>query len=251
VLDHLALHDQATTPLAVAAAPRVVVDRDGRGAVRMSIGASATPFYVVLGRGFDERWTATVDGVSLGSPIVVDGYSVGWRLDAGPARVVSARYGPQRWMDVGIAVTAVVLVGCLIGVLWPRRRRSRARAPAAYAEPPRLSTQSRPLGRTVLPRLGLVLAAWLLAGPLATSVVLVGCLLDVVRPVRGSWLIAAGSALLVLTPVAYLVGNISRFRGGVTPELVLGNRWPHWLGLAAVFALTAGVLRDVDGGRAR
>jgi hypothetical protein len=37
----------------------------------------------------------------------------------------------------------------------------------------------------------------------------------------------------------------------VTPVLVLANRWPHWLALGALLALTAGVLRDVDRGRPR
>jgi len=61
---------------------------------------------------------------------------------------------------------------------------------------------------------------------------------------RAAWLLATAAGLMAASPIAYLVGNAGRL-DAVTPELVLGNRWPHWLAAAALAALAAGVARDI------
>ena len=70
----------------------------------------------MLGQGFDPRWSATMDGRPLGPPVLLDGYSVGWRVDApGPHRF-TITYGPQRAaVAAGLAsLAALVLVLVLL-----------------------------------------------------------------------------------------------------------------------------------------
>jgi arabinofuranan 3-O-arabinosyltransferase len=93
-----------------------------RTAATVQTAAAAGPWYLVLGQGFDRRWSATMDGRPLGPPVLLDGYSVGWRVDApGPHRF-SITYTPQR---VGIAASlaslAALLVVMLLLVGRPRR----------------------------------------------------------------------------------------------------------------------------------
>ena len=38
-------------------------------------GPATGPYTLLIGQGYDPRWTATMDGVDLGRPQVVDGYS--------------------------------------------------------------------------------------------------------------------------------------------------------------------------------
>ena len=105
-----------------------------RTAVTVHTTAAAGPWYLVLGQGFDPRWSATMDGRPLGRPVLVDGYSVGWRVDApGPHRFTIS-YGPQRaGAAAGLAsLAALVLVVVLLvgrsrrapGAVGPFRRAS-------------------------------------------------------------------------------------------------------------------------------
>jgi arabinofuranan 3-O-arabinosyltransferase len=94
-------------------------------------GAAAGPYYLLAGQGYDRRWRATMDGRPLGPPMLLDGYSVGWRVtDPGPHRL-EVVFGPQRaavWALgaslAGLAVIALLLVG-LPGrrPRWPAWRR--------------------------------------------------------------------------------------------------------------------------------
>jgi arabinofuranan 3-O-arabinosyltransferase len=101
-------------------------------------GAAADPYYLVTGQGYDRRWRATMDGRDLGPPLLLDGYSVGWRItDPRPHRFEVA-FGPQRaarWAllasAAGLVLVAVLLTGWRPGrrwaglpERWPRRRRA-------------------------------------------------------------------------------------------------------------------------------
>jgi arabinofuranan 3-O-arabinosyltransferase len=51
-----------------------------------------------------------MDGALLGPPILVDGYSVGWIIrDPGPHSFV-VWFGPQRFMNISLAVSMLALV---------------------------------------------------------------------------------------------------------------------------------------------
>ena len=67
-----------------------VVSQDDTGAT-VTVKATGSPFWLVLGESVDRGWTASVDGgPSLGSPTLVDGFANGWRID--PAAVKRATH---------------------------------------------------------------------------------------------------------------------------------------------------------------
>jgi hypothetical protein len=121
-------------------------------------GAASTPYYLVVGQGYDRRWRASMDGRPLGPPLLLDGYSVGWRVtDLGPHRFEVA-FGPQRAAAWSLAASAagLALVALLLaGVRPPRpllaagRRARGALRPAAG----RLGRVAQRLGNLRLPRL--------------------------------------------------------------------------------------------------
>jgi arabinofuranan 3-O-arabinosyltransferase len=83
-------------------------------AVRLRTAATGSPYFVVAGTGFDARWRASADGVDLGPPLLLDGYSAGWRVADGAAHVVAIRYGPARAAAWAAALSAAGLVSCVL-----------------------------------------------------------------------------------------------------------------------------------------
>ncbi|HET7519746.1 MAG TPA: hypothetical protein VFN05_19050, partial [Actinomycetes bacterium] len=125
----------ASRPAPPAPTAVAVTDRSGAG-MTIRTGAAAGPYYLVTGQGYDRRWRATMDGRDLGPPLLLDGYSGGWRItDPRPHRFEVA-FGPQRaarWAllasAAGLVLVAVLLTGWRPGrrwaglrERWPRRR---------------------------------------------------------------------------------------------------------------------------------
>jgi len=101
-----------------------VTDRSPAG-MTIRAGAASGPWYLVAGHGYDRRWKATMDGRPLGPPLLLDGYSVGWRItDPRPHRFEVA-FAPQRTARWAFAVSAaaLVLVAALLAGWRPGRVR--------------------------------------------------------------------------------------------------------------------------------
>lgn len=94
-------------------ARRVVVDAPGGG-------------WLVGGDGFDERWTATLDGRPLGPPVMVDTQTA-WRLPNGSERSVALVYGPAKPFRIAQWITAAAVGACVLIVVAPLRGRRRDR----------------------------------------------------------------------------------------------------------------------------
>ncbi|MGQ0433344.1 MAG: hypothetical protein ACT452_13150, partial [Microthrixaceae bacterium] len=82
------------------------------------------PFWLVLAESSNAGWTAQVGGATVGERQLVDGYANGWLVT--PARSgtlsITLRWGPQRLVWVGFAVSALAVLACAT-VLWRTRRR--------------------------------------------------------------------------------------------------------------------------------
>jgi hypothetical protein len=126
---------------------------------------------------------------------------------------------------------------CLGLALWPWRRPD-PRLATAVARPRHLSRR-----RDAVRWAAVVVLAWLLGGVVVGAAALMVAAVHVWRTVPPRGVLLLGVVLLALTPVAFLVGNASRW-GDVTPRLVLDNPWPGWLGGCALMLLCVGVWRQ-------
>ncbi len=112
-------------------------------ATRMSLAipgirSTTAPFELVLGQSINAGWKAEVGGHVLGTPVLIDGFANGWRVD--PAAVSSGIHGgsllvtlvwtPQQAVDVALVVSALGLILCLVLVFVPLRRTRRRRKAA-------------------------------------------------------------------------------------------------------------------------
>ncbi len=79
------------------------------------------PYYLVLGQGFDPRWQASMDGTSLGRPILVDGYSTAWMVTSPGHHTFTVTFAPQHSMNLSMGVSLLALAGSVLLIL-PRRR---------------------------------------------------------------------------------------------------------------------------------
>jgi len=101
--------------------PRVNVVNSSPTSVTVATEAARGPYYLVLGQGFDERWRATMDGRPLGPPVLVDGYSTGWRIPNAGAHVITMRFTPQRWATASLVASLLALALAVGLALRPRR----------------------------------------------------------------------------------------------------------------------------------
>ena len=87
--------------------------------------------WLVLGQSHNDGWSASVDGVDLGDPVLIDGFANGWRLPAGDERSVDLRWTPQRLVDwalwMSLFAAAVVVWLALRGSLRPDESVARRR----------------------------------------------------------------------------------------------------------------------------
>lgn len=106
-------------------APAIAVHPRG-GGYDVDVRDAEGPFYLVIGQTADPGWRATIDGMELGPPLVLDGYSAGWRIERTGSFQVSVRYAPQGSYRTGLLVSAVALAAALaVGARTVARRRNR------------------------------------------------------------------------------------------------------------------------------
>jgi hypothetical protein len=122
----------------VTPSPTVDVLHQTSTSIRLAVegvgGADRAPLNLVLGESINAGWHATVvGGASLGTPVLMDGFANGWRLDPStlpPSAVhdgtitVVLSWAPQRQVDLALVVSALAIVACVVlAVVDPRRRR--------------------------------------------------------------------------------------------------------------------------------
>ena len=124
--------DVAGTPAPITAAG--APSRESGAAVRVTsstpdsyhlkVRTDGTPFWLVLGQSQNDGWEATVNGKSLGTSHLVNGFANGWTVRPGEAGTVDIvlRWTPQRAVWIGLAVSGLAIVACLVLVLVPGRR---------------------------------------------------------------------------------------------------------------------------------
>ncbi|MGQ0830308.1 MAG: hypothetical protein ACT4OV_01385, partial [Microthrixaceae bacterium] len=155
-LDRLVLSSGPDGRPATLAARGTQADRSG-ATVRVRQGSSSRldlvvrtdgrPFWLVLGQSSSSGWKASTAEGSLGGRRLVDGYANGWLVTPTSAGTmsISLTWGPQRLLPVGIVVSSVALLACLV-ILWRGRGRSHERLDSGLAARPvlRLTAAASP-----------------------------------------------------------------------------------------------------------
>lgn len=187
--------------------------------------------WVVLGQSFSGGWRATLNGVDLGSPSLIDGASMGWRL---PAKVAADSqvvfdWMPQRrvWLALWMSLGGLLLVMAL----------SFGRAPRAEWLPadarPRPRIGSRNSTRSVVTIAGVAALASLAVHWLLLPLLVTGAIWLTARSARqrtwalGTVALFVGAAISTLWTVhQYIVRDIS------WPSKVPYANSMTWIGLA-------------------
>jgi hypothetical protein len=107
-----------------AARPQATVTDNGRIDRTVTVDACPDGCWFVFGEGYNEGWSASVDGSALGPQQQVDGGFNGWYLPPSDhSRTVHLRWNGQSRLTLGIALSAVGALACLAMVVLDRRRR--------------------------------------------------------------------------------------------------------------------------------
>ena len=116
--------------------PKVSVEVKSQTATSMKLSVSGVsshtrPFALVLGQSISDGWQATIGNQSLGTPVLIDGFANGWRVDPaalsgslhGGTMSVSLRWTPQQRVNVALILSALSILGCIVLILATTRRR--------------------------------------------------------------------------------------------------------------------------------
>jgi arabinofuranan 3-O-arabinosyltransferase len=224
-IDQLALFSPGPEPVAAASpGPVTVLDQDDTQ-YSLSVPASDTDRWLVLGQSHNPGWEATVDGVSLGEPVLIDGFANGWLLPAGTEVRVDLEWTPQRlvrwslWVSV-IAVVAVIALALRGRAGDERLTPRRPDGPSLPALRPlpvldRIGPRPAAVGaRVVAPSAALLAAfSWLNLPRLPGLALVLAVVLAGLLRFRRGWMRPATLAAFVLgiTSVAIMVAQ-KRFR---------------------------------------
>ena len=112
-IDQLVLRSRRDLNPARVFEPVTVVSDDDTSYV-LDVAASGLDRWLVLGQSHNDGWEATVDGRSLGAPVLIDGFANGWLLDAGEAVRVELQWAPQRLVERSIVVSVIAVTAALV-----------------------------------------------------------------------------------------------------------------------------------------
>jgi hypothetical protein len=225
-----------------------------------------SPYYLVTGQAYDDRWTATMDGRPLGKPIVIDGYSVGWRIDDLEPHHFVISFRPQHLVTMA-QIGSLVALGLALLLFLKRRRDPSLDIPPLEAtaqsggrqaewigafpggEPG--STARRAFVTLVLTSLLFFIGGWAgLAAGAAAALILFGSRRLAPRlPRRYS---GREAALLVPAALLAAIPFVLLFNGlpapwQLTPAFVRDNMLAGYLAQSALVLAVAGTILDVRG----
>jgi hypothetical protein len=118
------------------AEPTTTVDVTSKTATAMHLRVSkaTAPFELIMGQSINSGWAAQLTGAgSLGKPVLIDGFANGWKVTgadlvkAGSSGSfdVTLRWTPQSRVNVGLIVSALTILLCLLLAYLPERVRRR------------------------------------------------------------------------------------------------------------------------------
>ena len=189
---------------------------------------SAIPLWLSAGTATDPGWRASINGVDLGTPTPVDGYSMSWPIPASTSVIVDVTFRPQKWANLSRWASVLALLVVIALAIAGRTRRR----PLSLAAPWRPTTRTVAAAAFVwcVATGGLV---GLAIGAVAAAVIITGGLS------RRGWFVTS-VVVACAAPVAWIIGN-NELWGSTTGQLVTGNPLPGWLAWASVTAAAIGI----------
>ncbi len=246
-IDRVVMSEDSTTASTATTGPdpAVTVERDDTRHRTVVVTGCDEGCWLVHGEGFNDAWSASADGVSLGSPRQVDGGFNGWWLEASDGPItIDIRWTAQRAVTAGLVVSVLAVLGSIAVVVltW---RRSPPTLPADVSFRWRRPTDRRRV--SLVTGATLTVAATILIGPvwglvgLLTSACAVLLVSFVHSPVADRFIVLLGPVLVAVVGLATVVIN-RRDRplptAGWTESFESLNGWAVF----AVLALAAGTL---------
>jgi arabinofuranan 3-O-arabinosyltransferase len=209
---------------------RVRITSSNADSYHLRVRTDGTPFWLVLGESHNKGWQATADGHSLGSPVLVNGFANGWTVRPGKAGTIDVvlRWTPQRTVWIGLAVSVLAVLACLV-LVFVRRRSVATESGPGLLDPPVETSPFRyeyaagslgaMAGAAVITAVATALVSRWWIGVLVGAAVLLAP-----RLARGRLLFAAGA------PVALAVGALldRPELGWVALGLLVGDLATEW-----------------------
>lgn len=107
------------------AAPSIDFTTRSDGGYQVHVRGATRPFYLVIGQNYDRKWQARIGAHDLGLPLLLDGYSAGWRVTEAGDYTITVAYQRQHRYQLVLLVSGAALVATIavIAVALARRRR--------------------------------------------------------------------------------------------------------------------------------
>jgi arabinofuranan 3-O-arabinosyltransferase len=249
----------AVSPALPSAPPPVVVASHTSTAMQLKVSglnAGVAPFELVMGQSINAGWVATINGHSLGTPELIDGFANGWRVDpatlgtlpAGGLVTVDLRWAPQGRVNIGLLVSLLAILACLVLAFSPLGRRrfgSRRDAVIGDDDAPRLARPfaadgpPTPLAASVVAGVITGVVAGLITTPV-TGVIVAAATLVALRVPRLRMLLGLAAVGCVLAAGIYVVA-----RQG-SAHIVDSGSWPSAFDLASTLTWAGVVFLGAD-----
>jgi hypothetical protein len=245
-------------PPAPATPPSVVVASQTSTTMQLKVSGvtpGTAPFELVMGQSINAGWVATINGHSLGSPQLIDGFANGWRVDPatlggaapGGAVTVDLRWTPQARVNLALVTSALAILVCLLLAILPlvrrRTRGSRDTIPADDDAPQlaRLITDGprTPVAASVIVAVVVGVVAGAITLPV-TGIIVGAVTLLTLRVPRLRVLLAAAAVGCVLAAGVFVVA-----RQGVD-HILAGGSWPSEFGWASTLTWAGIVFLGAD-----
>jgi arabinofuranan 3-O-arabinosyltransferase len=244
------LRSPAPDAPAPAAAGGQVVDsgdpgRNDRRGIRLRLDA---PAWLVLGQAYNAAWRASCDGRDLGAPQPVDGYAMGWRVDAG-CQLADLWFAPDRLVRLGYWISVPVVLALVLLLLLRRPPPARDDTPADLAETDRVPRL--PARRAAVAALVAGAALGFLFAARSAPLIALAAFLVLWRGIGTRALIAAAAALLIVVVPVLTLAIPVRDAGGYNFEYAQDRIAVHWVVVAAVVLLVLALARTLSTARAR
>ncbi|HEY1987997.1 MAG TPA: alpha-(1-_3)-arabinofuranosyltransferase family protein [Acidimicrobiales bacterium] len=250
----------AVAPAPPPAPPAVTVASQTSTALQLKVtgvSAGVAPFELVMGQSLNAGWVATINGHSLGSPALIDGFANGWRIDPatlgtvppGGVVTVQLRWAPQGRVNIGLLVSLLAILVCLVLAFLPRARRRLGRPADTFLhddDAPRLASlfaagaRRLPVRSSVIVGVATGAVAGVITTPVTGLIVGVATLVALLVP-RLRMLLGLAAVGCVLAGGIYVVA-----RQG-SAHIVDSGSWPSEFGLASTLTWAGVAFLGADG----